>query len=165
MTKSCKTQRRSCGHFETKCSLCSEKLGPILFQLPPSLQFDPAAAQAFLATIRGLFAGEVALEPRHGSWLRAEPDALLRNFGVARVAADPPKGGPEAAHPGGDTSLVYYRLHGSPRTYYSDYEEPFLADLSAKLAQRQRAWVIFDNTAAGMAFMNALRLQELLRAE
>lgn len=139
-----------------------EKLGPVLFQLPPSLRFDPEAAKAFLEDVRHLFAGEVALEPRHESWLGVEADRMLRDFGVSRVAADPAKGGPQAAHPGGDPGLAYFRLHGSPRTYYSDYNEAFLGNLAGQLSGRERAWVIFDNTAAGRAFPNSLRLQDLL---
>jgi uncharacterized protein YecE (DUF72 family) len=45
---------------------------------------------------------------------------------VARVAADPAVV-PEAVRPGGWTGLVYYRLHGSPRIYYSAYAPEYLA--------------------------------------
>jgi uncharacterized protein YecE (DUF72 family) len=148
--------------FFAEVRALGEKLGPVLFQLPPSLTFDPAVAEAFLDAVRSLLAGDVVLEARHGSWFGEEAGEVLRRCGIARVAADPAKGGPEASEPGGDASLAYYRLHGSPRTYYSDYDDEFLSQLAIKIAPRPRVWVIFDNTAAGKAFPDAVRLQQLL---
>jgi uncharacterized protein YecE (DUF72 family) len=139
-----------------------KKLGPILFQLPPSLAFDPVLAKDFLAMMRTLYRGEAVLEPRHGTWFTLTVDALLSSYSIARAAADPPKGATKAAGPGGDSSLVYYRLHGAPRTYYSNYEGPFLAQLVSAIKPHRNAWIIFDNTALSHAYTNALRLQELI---
>jgi uncharacterized protein YecE (DUF72 family) len=139
-----------------------EKSGPILFQLPPSLAFDPALANDFLVMLRTLYRGEAVLEPRHATWFTLAADALLGRYSVARAAADPPKGATEAAQPGGDISLLYYRLHGAPRTYYSNYEDPFLAKLASAIKPHKNTWIIFDNTALSHAYSNALRLRELL---
>ncbi len=69
---------------------------------------------------------------------------------------------PEAGEPGGAPDPVYYRLHGSPRIYYSAYDEGYLDALAARLrahaAAGRRAWCIFDNTASGAAAANALEL-------
>ena len=138
------------------------KAGPILFQLPPSLGFDPALAEEFLAMLRSLYQGEAALEPRHAGWFTPTADALLTSYSIARVAADPPKGAREAGEPGGDLRLVYYRLHGAPRVYYSNYEDHFLATAAAGIRARKNAWVIFDNTALSHAYPNALLFQKLL---
>ena len=144
------------------------KLGTVLVQLPPKLAFDEGTVREFLDTLRELHSGPVAFEPRHASWFTGEADRLLRDFEVARVAADPPKGASLAASPGGDTGMRYRRLHGSPRTYYSEYDETYLIALAAQLdAEAVRwpegeSWVIFDNTALGHAAANALRLQQLL---
>lgn len=140
------------------------KAGPILFQLPPSLAFEASVASDFLAAMRARYSGEAAIEPRHASWFTPQADSLLQRHAVARVAADPPKGAPEAAQPGGDTALVYYRLHGSPHTYFSCYDDAWLQALAVSLSPRPNAWVVFDNTAHRHAFANALRLQELLSA-
>ncbi|MBV9467782.1 MAG: DUF72 domain-containing protein, partial [Abitibacteriaceae bacterium] len=73
---------------------------------------------------------------------------------------------PQAAIPGGWQGLVYYRLHGSPRTYYSAYTPEFLDNLAASIqefaARSVPVWCIFDNTAAGAATSNALTLLERL---
>ena len=44
-----------------------EKVGPLLFQLPPKLAFDEGVARAFFAGLREEFRGEVVVEPRHAS--------------------------------------------------------------------------------------------------
>jgi uncharacterized protein YecE (DUF72 family) len=146
-----------------------DKLGPILIQLPPKLAFDAGLAGEFFTTVRELHAGAVALEPRHPSWFEGKVDRLLRSFEIARVAADPPKGSEQADRLGGWSGLNYWRLHGTPRTYYSDYAEHWLETLADKLhlieAQTVsgETWVIFDNTALGHATENALWLDNALK--
>lgn len=70
---------------------------------------------------------------------------------------------PEGSEPGGWTGLAYYRWHGSPRIYYSDYDAAALAALGKRLAAYRRrgipTWCIFDNTASGAALGNALTLE------
>ena len=139
-----------------------EKAGPLLFQLPPSLVFDPLVAEEFLALLRTLYPGEAVREPRHSTWFAPAAGTLLARYSIARAAADPPKGAVEAAEPGGDLNLVYYRLHGAPRTYYSSYEDHFLTGLAAQMKPHSNAWVIFDNTALSHACPNALYFQGLV---
>ncbi len=146
-----------------------EKLGPVLFQLPPKLVFDEGVAHEFLTTLRELHSGKVVLEPRNASWFSGPADLLLRSFQIARVAADPPKGSELAAQPGGWLGLRYWRLHGAPRTYYSDYDEHWLRTFAEGLrllengVGEKEAWVIFDNTGAGHATANAVWLDDALR--
>ncbi len=141
-----------------------EKLGPLLVQLPPKLAFDEGIAHEFFTTLRELHAGGVVFEPRHASWFTPEVDRLLRGFEVARVAADPPKGSPLAGVPAGWNGLRYWRLHGAPRTYYSEYNASFLRKFANELSESQDAetWIIFDNTALGHATANAMDLKQLL---
>jgi uncharacterized protein YecE (DUF72 family) len=141
-----------------------EKLGPLLTQLPPSLAFDEGTAHEFFTTLRELHTGSAVVEPRHASWFTPEVDRFLRGFEVARVAADPAKSSPRAARPGGWQGLRYFRLHGAPRTYYSEYSEEFLAEFSETLRKvKVETWVVFDNSALGHATGNALRLRELIQ--
>lgn len=139
------------------------KLGPLLVQLPPSLAFDAGVAAAFFEQLRAMHEGAVACEPRHASWFADGAQELLGRHRIARVAADPPVV-PEAAEPGGWRGLAYHRLHGSPRMYYSPYSQEYLEGLAARLRERAEgeAWCIFDNTAAGAAAGDALRLVALL---
>jgi uncharacterized protein YecE (DUF72 family) len=140
------------------------KLGPLLIQLPPSLEFEHGSASAFMSLLRRSYSGDVAWEPRHRSWFVDRVDGLLKEYQIARVAADPGCV-PAAAEPGGLSSLAYFRLHGSPRRYYSGYSKEFLQRLSSKLQQLASSsiWCIFDNTASGAAVQNALELSATLR--
>ena len=109
----------------------------------------------------------IACEPRHESWFTAAADELLATFQIARVAADPARA-PAAASPGGWHGLSYYRLHGSPKVYYSSYSPEFIAALADRIKEQSIAgsdvWVIFDNTTLGAATRNALDLAEAVRA-
>lgn len=141
------------------------KLGCLLVQLPPSLVFDARVARTFFKALRSRYDRGVALEPRHASWFTPQADRLLVQFKVACVAADPARVA-AAADPGGWGGLAYFRLHGSPRMYYSAYAEDYLQSLAHRLeALRRRripAWCIFDNTAHGAATGNALSVLEQL---
>jgi uncharacterized protein YecE (DUF72 family) len=151
--------------FLEQINCLHEKLGPVLLQLPPSLEFDYSRATQFLTLLRGKFSGDVVCEPRHSSWFDIGVDDLLMEFQVARVAADPACV-PAATRPGGLASLVYFRLHGSPRRYFSAYSSDSLNMLVAQLASlnaRARVWCIFDNTALGAAIPNALELAAKFR--
>jgi len=106
----------------------------------------------------------VAFEPRHPSWFAPEAERLLVAHRIARVAADPAPV-PAAAEPGGWRGLTYFRLHGSPRRYCSEYEPERIAQYAAKLRQADSAerWCIFDNTAHAFATANALALRQMLK--
>jgi uncharacterized protein YecE (DUF72 family) len=143
------------------------RLGCLLVQLPPSLAFDARVARAFFTALRKQFDRGIALEPRHASWFEDPANRLLTKFEIARVAADPPRAKGDV-EPGGWPGLAYFRLHGSPRIYYSSYEDDYLVGLANKLRGLQRrripTWCIFDNTALGAATSNALSLIERLKA-
>jgi len=147
--------------FLTAASLLGKKLGPLLFQLPPKQAFEPSTAEAFLTNLRTLYPGPVALEPRHPSWFSDTVTKLLQSLQIARVAADPPRV-PEASSPLPSNALTYFRLHGSPRIYYSSYTLEYLNHLRQQIqacaTQSAEVWVIFDNTASGAAAANALDL-------
>jgi uncharacterized protein YecE (DUF72 family) len=140
------------------------KRGPLLVQLPPSLAFEEPIVSPFFQALRGSMPGDIVCEPRHPSWFEPDADQLLSELRIARVAADPAPA-PESAQPGGWRELAYYRLHGSPRTYWSSYEDEALrawAD-GIRASDAAETWVIFDNTASGAAAGNALQLRDLLR--
>lgn len=142
-----------------------DKLGCLLVQLPPSLAFEPAVAASFFADLRSRSPSPLACEPRHASWFEPPADDLLRGLKVARVAADPGRV-PEAMEPGGWGGMSYYRLHGSPRIYYSAYSEEYITALASRIRSDEAAgrdvWCIFDNTTLGAATRNALDLRSRL---
>jgi uncharacterized protein YecE (DUF72 family) len=147
-------------HFLEESSGLGNALGPILVQLPPSLSFGARAAATFFEAIRSRFEGQIACEPRHPSWFNDEAERTLMGFRIARVAADPPVVSC-AKSPGGWPELVYFRLHGAPKTYSSPYSELQLDAYASAIQYGARGgsnWCIFDNTTLGEAAGNALTL-------
>jgi uncharacterized protein YecE (DUF72 family) len=148
-----------------------EKLGVLLVQLPPKAALDKRVAGGFFRALRKRTATPVVLEPRHASWFSRGADAWLAALEIARAAADPTPSALAAlgaGEAGGWRGLVYYRWHGSPRRYYSDYDAAALASLHRRLEQSRSAgvptWCIFDNTASGAAFGNAIVLNNSFSA-
>jgi uncharacterized protein YecE (DUF72 family) len=150
------------------------KLGPLLIQLPPSLEFSPRLARSFFNVMRDEFDGAVVCEPRHASWFSEKAEAMLVHYRIGRVATDPTR--IDAARvPAGwlkssrrdAKAIAYYRLHGSPRKYWSSYEPSQLQAWAKEitvLPPSVDAWCIFDNTASGAALGNALDLVKALSA-
>jgi uncharacterized protein YecE (DUF72 family) len=150
--------------FLDEVSALEEKLGVLLVQLPPSLAFDARSAGLFFRAFRLRYGGGLCVEPRHASWFGEAAETLLQQYRIARVAADPALNAAAAA-PGGDPSLRYTRLHGSPHMYYSSYDDLWLRAVAQRLQAEQAAgsvvWCVLDNTAAGHAIPNALELLRL----
>jgi len=153
--------RASLERFLAEIAGLGEKRGPLLLQLPGSHVFDARVAGRFFELLRASHDGPVVCEPRHASWVTAGADALLTRYRVARVAADPARAS-GLERPGGWPGLVYYRLHGSPRTYWSRYDAVFIDALArsiGSLPASVEAWCMFDNTASGAAIENAHQLR------
>ena len=161
-----KGARQPIEEFVEGTSALGHKRGPLLVQLPPSLVFDPGVATEFFGLLRACYDGLVVCEPRHLTWFTAPADALLTQYQVARVAADPPRA-PDGDLPAGWTGINYYRLHGRPRVYWTPYDSHYLQALADSLRGGDTAaqtWCVFDNTASGAALENAYELQRLLVA-
>jgi uncharacterized protein YecE (DUF72 family) len=158
--------RAALERFLAESAGLAEKRGPLLVQLPGSHAFDARVAARFFDLLRSLYDGAVVCEPRHASWLTPRANQLLVRYQVARVAADPARAA-GFEHPGGWPGLVYYRLHGSPRTYWSRYDTAFIEAVAAALGALPPsvdAWCMFDNTASGAAMENAQELRLRLPA-
>ena len=150
--------------FLTETGGLGNKRGPLLVQLPPSLRFEARVAGRFFELLRARYGGDVVCEPRHETWFSRLAEAMLVRFTVARVAADPaPTAGGDL--PGGWAGIIYHRLHGSPRKYWSKYDGARIGALAQAIRSLPRAvdvWCVFDNTASGAALENAWELNDLL---
>jgi uncharacterized protein YecE (DUF72 family) len=147
--------------FTAEVAGLGEKLGVLLVQLPPKLAWKKRVADRFFRDLRERIDAPVACEPRHASWFASDTNDWLSDRRIARVAADPaPVAG--AGETGGWKGLAYYRWHGSPQIYYSDYDDAALKLLKRRLDRMCErgvpTWCILDNTALGAALGNALAL-------
>lgn len=151
-----------------------KKLGPLLVQLPPSLEFNVRASRSFFRMLREEHDGPVVCEPRHAGWFEPKAEAVLIEHRVGRVATDPTRidvarqpGGWIRSQSGNPDAIAYYRLHGSPRKYWSRYELHRIQKWANEISNRppgSRVWCIFDNTASGAALANALQMIAIVRA-
>ena len=150
--------------FCEQVSGLGSKLGCVLVQLPPSLAFEKSGIVQTFTLLQQNLRCAVVCEPRNRSWFSPDADTTLMQCNVSRVVADPQlfKSSPDAV---AQNALAYYRLHGSPEIYYSDYKIDALQNYASSLRDESlthTVWCIFDNTASGHAIANADTLQRLL---
>lgn len=155
-----------------------DKLGPLLWQLPPSLKYDEGVVEAFLALLphtsdaalklardyatrrparwpQSLKRRPVrhAMEVRHASFACAEFAQQLRRHGVALVFADAPRKWPY----GEDLTardFVYLRLHGDKELYASGYGDAALQRWYERISRWRRGLQpadaeLFDTSTRG----------------
>ena len=139
-------------------------LGPVLFQLPPSLEADAALLGGFLAEARAALNSQILVcEFRHPSWYRAEVFAELQKAGAACCVHDMP-GSALTAPP--CSGPLYLRRHGTAGRYVGAYgRERLEADarlIDDALSAGYPAFAYFNNTADGAAIGDVRTLLTLL---
>lgn len=168
------------------------KLGPFLWQLPPTLVFDPGLLREFFSPLPRTTADAAkladehdervadyalttadtdrplrhALEVRHASFDTAECFELLRANDIALVVADAAAAWPQLEVP--TSGFMYVRMHGAEELYASGYGEPVLREWADKV----RRWtagdppldvfVYFDNDIKAHAPEDARTLAAML---
>jgi len=169
-----------------------QKLGPILWQLPPNLGFNTDRMEAFFAQLprtagsAAKIAGDHdqrvfddhaltkarhprhrlrhAIEVRHESFRTREFYKLLSRHKIALVVADNPGKWPIITEI--TTDLMYVRLHGHDQLYTSGYSDHELDDWATKIRswvdQGCDVYVYFDNDAKVHAPFDAMSLMDRL---
>ncbi|MPZ86137.1 MAG: DUF72 domain-containing protein [Actinophytocola sp.] len=162
------------------------KLGPVLWQLPPTLAFDAALLADFFAMLPRTTAAAAALATRHDerlagrAWTVADTDRplrhalevrhpsftdpafldLLRDHDIAVVIADAAASWPYLEHV--TTGFAYVRLHGSTELYASGYPDEALDEWAARIrgwaADGVDTYAYFDNDAKVAAPRDAMAL-------
>lgn len=144
-----------------RLQVLGDRLGPILFQLPPRWHFNAARLEAFLTALPPDY--RYALEFRDPSWLHQEAYRLLRKKGAAFCIYElAGRLSPKEV----TADFVYIRLHGPEGAYQGCYDKQTLAGwagaISAWTGRGLTVFAYFDNDEAGYAAQNALELQEML---
>jgi len=141
-----------------------DRLGPILWQLPERVSFEPDVVDHFLSLLpRTTPDGRRlrhAMEVRSHSFVTDEFFALLDSHRVTSVIADTAGTWPVLDHVAGD--LVYVRLHGSEELYSSGYDDTALDEWSRRcqgwLDEGRDVFVYFDNDIKVRAPYDAMAL-------
>lgn len=158
--KKLKDPEQGLERFFNAIEVLGEKLGPVLFQLPPNWERDAARLDHFLSALPQ--GHRYAFEFRNPTWNVPEIYRLLERH----------RAGYCIFHLAGfqspmevTTDLVYVRLHGPGGKYQGSYSDPALSDWARRIREWQRAnaavYVYFDNDQVGYAAKDALRLKEL----
>src|SRR5262245_45335192 len=137
-------------------STLKERLGPLLFQLPPNFKKDVPRLRAFLALLKP--GCRAAMEFRHASWFDDEVFALLRDHRTALCVAD--------AADDLEIPFVATADWGYLRLRRPDYDDAALMAWAARMkAQPWRdCFVFFKHEDAGKGPQMASRLLDVLGA-
>jgi uncharacterized protein YecE (DUF72 family) len=138
-----------------------DRLGPMLYQLPPSLHLDLERLENFL----NLLPNDVinVFEFRHKSWYVDEAYALLDRFGASLCLHDMRASETERLAVGPAT---YVRFHGGVGKYWGRYPDEKLMDWAGWLVEQARSgrscWCYFNNDILGHALDDAQTLKSMV---
>ena len=149
--------------FFPSASELKEKLGPILFQLPPKWRVNLERLEEFLAVLPNGKRWRYAFEFREPSWLNEETYAVLREHNAAFCIYELAGFRTENIV---TADWVYVRLHGPGGKYQGSYDSSQLSQWAERIANWQQSlravYVYFDNDQAGYAVQNALELKSMI---
>ncbi|MGV3503145.1 MAG: DUF72 domain-containing protein [Adhaeribacter sp.] len=159
--KKLKDPQQSLSLFLDQVAALEEKLGPILFQLPPRWRCDLPRLKQFLQALPA--GGLYTFEFRDPSWYQEQVYQLLRDYQAAFCIYDLEQ---HQSPMEVTANFVYVRLHGPEGRYTGSYTDEALEAWAAKArdwqAQGRAVYFYFDNDIGGYAVGDARRLQHLL---
>jgi len=159
--KKLKDSRKPVANFLDQIQVLGDKIGPVLFQLPPNWKVNPGRLKAFLDCLPG--ERRYAFEFRDPSWFDKRVYNLLERKGAAFCIYDFDR----RQSPKEITSdFVYIRLHGPDGAYKGQYSTQCLdgwaGALSAWIGEVDEVFCYFDNDQEGFAAQDAMKLQKML---
>ncbi len=148
--------------FIERVGILAEKLGPILYQLPPSLHKDLDLLKSFVKLLPKKL--PAVFEFRHKSWYSEDTFKLLSQFGVGFCIHDMPgKESPRII----TADIIYIRFHGPTGKYTGSYSKSALQNWAKWIKQHSKEapsiYVYFNNDINANAVCNAKTLKEQLR--
>jgi len=159
--KRLKAAEEAVDNFINRAKILGEKLGPLLYQLPPSMHRDDERLASFLSVLPQEM--KHVFEFRHQSWLEERGFEILRKYNAGFCVFDMPSlSCPMLA----TADFAYIRFHGSTGLYSSCYSDEELADWAKKLADLavniKAVYIYFNNDAEAFAVRNAVTLSSYL---
>ena len=146
--------------------ICNEgldkKLGPILFQLPPSYDFSEEKLTLIMDSLNPEF--ENIVEFRNQSWWNPQVYEAFSKNNIVFCSVSYPNLSNEIIVTNGK---AYVRLHGDKRLFYSSYDDAVLEDMYRQLRdvdKLEKAYVYFNNTAGTAGILNALSLKKIIKS-
>lgn len=155
------TQRLLDDFYGTIREGLKDKLGCVLFQLPARTGYSEAMLDRIISQLNPSFLNVV--EFRHESWWTAGVQRRLAAGGIIFCGHSHPQLPDEVVS---NRPQVYYRFHGVPRLYYSQYKRTFIEEVARAVGNRpqtEKAYMYFNNTATMAAIRNAKYLQAVIK--
>lgn len=135
-----------------------QKLGPVLFQIPPNFKYDDEKLERVINSLNPSFNN--IFEPRHASWWNQEVYDSLAEKNITFCGMSYP-GLPDDIIQ--NAPSVYYRFHGVPDLYSSPYNEEFLKKIIGSMQKPTKVgWFYFNNDVNAVAPRNAKEMIALL---
>ena len=145
-----------CDHI---ASGLQDKLAGFLFQLPPSFQYTPGNLDKLLEAVDGRYLN--VAEFRHASWWEQEIQQKLGQESIIFSGVSIPGHIPDDFIINTATT-AYYRLHGNPVIFQSEYPESFLRGLADRAEEfAGTTYIFFNNTYGTAGIKNALFLDRI----
>jgi uncharacterized protein YecE (DUF72 family) len=138
-----------------------EKLACVLFQLPPQFVYNEEKLEKIISQADPAFKN--VIEFRHESWWRKDVQQKLKKNKISFCGVSFPKISFDDAVINGP--LCYYRFHGVPKLFYSEYDEAFIKKIWKQVGGNKtvkEAYIYFNNTASLAALHNAKYFQKLI---
>ncbi|MDR6943959.1 DUF72 domain-containing protein [Mucilaginibacter pocheonensis] len=139
--------------YDTINNGLQEKLGPVLFQLPPSYIYDDEKLDRIINSLNPSFKN--VLELRHVSWWNTAVYEKLAQHNITFCGMSHPTLPDEVIQ---NTPVVYYRFHGVPVLYRSPYSKDFLQKVINAVKQNpntREGWFYFNNDFDAVGVANA----------
>ncbi len=147
--------------FMSRAIILKNKLGPLLYQLPPGLHRDDDILNSFLTALPPEL--KHVIEFRHQSWFTEDVYDILRQHNIGFCVFDMPKLTPPLI---ATADFAYIRFHGSDSLYSSCYSDEALAGWAERiveLAEKLEAvYIYFNNDVQGYALKNAVTMRDYL---
>ncbi|MXV53176.1 DUF72 domain-containing protein [Pedobacter sp. HMF7647] len=137
-----------------------EKLGPVLFQMPPRFSYDEERLERVINSLDNSFLNVV--EFRHKTWWNDTVYQALGKHNITFCGMSHPQLPDELII---NSPYVYYRLHGVPDLYRSPYSDPFLKKLKKQVDNEssiKQSWVYFNNDVETHAVYDAIKLKSII---
>lgn len=166
-TKRLKEVQEALTKFFDRAKELEEKMGVVLWQLPPSFREDGGTLEQFCRSLQENPASRKTrhvFEFRHDSWFQPQIYETIGKHNIALCIADAPRW-PRSEEVTAD--FVYIRFHGSQKLYTSSYASEELQEWAEKISQwfeqGKDVYAYFNNDAGGYAVANASELLNLSR--
>ena len=159
--KRLKNSEEAVENFIKRARILGEKLGPLLYQLPPNMHRNDETLESFLSSLPEEM--KHVIEFRHQSWLAEEVFEILHKYSAGLCVFDMPSFTcPLLA----TADFAYIRFHGSEDLYSSYYSDEELADWAKRIADLainlDTVYIYFNNDVEGFAVKNAVTIRDYL---